>query len=469
MAGNLPQYPPFDIAGPAVGQRWGKWLLRFERLLIIAKVTDPTDKRAWLLHYAGEKVNDIFGTLPDTGNDADFDKAKEKLNSYFKPKVNVDFEVIKFRECEQKEEESIDDFCTRLRELAANCLFQDVEREIKTQIIGKCKSQKLRLKALSEPLTLDQLLHAGRSQELSMKQAKEIERTASGENAVKRIQTQSNKRYQGKKETCHNCGGTYPHAGKCPAKGVTCHVCGKSNHFAKVCQSGDKSKTPEHSKHYGRKRYGKKQDSKKQSIQQIDQSDSDDDPYAWSIHQVNTMKKPKVLVTINGSQIKVLIDTGASINLIDSKTYHQLKPRPSLNKDENPVHPYAGSPLDILGTFKAEIMGNEKRASGIIHVANKGRGNLLGYEMAVKLGYVQEIKGINEIITPMQDQYTKLCEEYDDRFNGIGKLKDVEIKLHIDDSYRPVQNRNRRIPYHIREKVQDELERLKTLDVILRR
>ena len=96
MAVNLPQYPPFDIAGPAVGQRWGKWLLRFERLLIIAKVTDPTDKRAWLLHYAGEKVNDIFDTLPDTGNDADFDKAKEKLNSYFKPKVNVDFEVFLF-------------------------------------------------------------------------------------------------------------------------------------------------------------------------------------------------------------------------------------------------------------------------------------------------------------------------------------------------------------------------------------
>ena len=124
-------------------------------------------------------------------------------------------------------------------------------------------------------------------------------------------------------------------------------------------------------------------------------------PYAWSIHQVNAMRKPKVLVTIHGSEIRVLIDTGASINLIDSKTYHQLKPRPSLNKDENPVHPYAGSPLDILGTFKAEIMGNEKRASGTIHVANEGRGNLLGYEMAVKLGYVQEIKGINEIITPV--------------------------------------------------------------------
>ena len=132
----------------------------------------------------------------------------------------------------------------------------------------------------------------------------------------------------------------------------------------------------------------------------------------------------------------------------------------------NPVHSYAGSPLDILGTFKAEIIGHGKRASGTMHVANEGRGNLLGYEMAVRLGYVQEINGVNKIITPVQDQYTKLCEEYDDRFNGIGKLKDVEIKLHIDDSYRPVQNQHRRIPYHIREKVQEELERLKMLDVI---
>ena len=28
--------------------------------------------------------------------------AKEKFNSYFKTKVNVDFEEIRFRECEQK-------------------------------------------------------------------------------------------------------------------------------------------------------------------------------------------------------------------------------------------------------------------------------------------------------------------------------------------------------------------------------
>ena len=119
-------------------------------------------------------------------------------------------------------------------------------------------------------------------------------------------------------------------------------------------------------------------------------------------------------MTFNGSQIKVEIDTGASINLIDSKTSHQIKPHPSLNKDGNPVHPYAGSPLKVVGTLKAEIRGNEKRASGTIHVANEGRGNLLGYDMAVKLGYVQEIRGINEIITPVQDQYSELCEEYDD-------------------------------------------------------
>ena len=153
-------------------------------------------------------------------------------------------------------------------------------------------------------------------------------------------------------------------------------------------------------------------------------------------------------MTINGSQIKVLIDTDASINLIDSKTYRQLKPRPSLNKDEYPVHQYAGSPLDILGTFKAEIRGNEKRVSGRIHVANEGHGNLLGYEVAVKLGYVQEIKGINEIITPVQVQYSVLSEEYGDRFNDIGRLKDVQVKLHIDESYQPVQNQNQRIHPH---------------------
>ena len=64
------------------------------------------------------------------------------------------------------------------------------------------------------------------------------------------------------------------------------------------------------------------------------------------------------------------------------------------------------------------------------------------------------------------DRYSKLCEEYNDIFEGIGKLKGVQVKLHIAETVQPVQNRQRRIPYQIREKVQEELDKLEQRDII---
>ena len=79
MAMILPQFAAFDLPGPALSQRWGKWLTRFERLLVISKITEPADKRAWLFHFVGERVNDIVHTIPENGADNDYATAVRKL------------------------------------------------------------------------------------------------------------------------------------------------------------------------------------------------------------------------------------------------------------------------------------------------------------------------------------------------------------------------------------------------------
>ena len=51
-------------------------------------------------------------------------------------------------------DEIIDAYCTRLRELAESSKLHDTDREVKTQIVTKCISRKLRLRALSEEITV---------------------------------------------------------------------------------------------------------------------------------------------------------------------------------------------------------------------------------------------------------------------------------------------------------------------------
>ena len=51
-------------------------------------------------------------------------------------------------------------------------------------------------------------------------------------------------------------------------------------------------------------------------------------------------------------------------------------------------------------------------------------------------------------------------------FNGQGKLNNQQIKLHIREDVKPVMQRRRRIPYHVRKEVSKELNKLTEQDII---
>ena len=51
-------------------------------------------------------------------------------------------------------------------------------------------------------------------------------------------------------------------------------------------------------------------------------------------------------------------------------------------------------------------------------------------------------------------------------FTGVGLLKGYELKLHIDESVKPVAQPVRRIPFGLREKVDKKLDQLLGLDII---
>ena len=182
MAGRIEVHPlpPFDPVGDptSIGQHWKTWKRRFETYLIALNVKDDAQKRALLLHQAGQETQEIFETLLDTGEN--YKTAMDKLDEYFLSKKNVDYETLRFRQASQKSDESLDQFVTRLHKLALHCEFNDVEREIKAAIIQNCTSKQLRRYALREDdMTLDKILSKARSLENSEVQASGMEETRS--------------------------------------------------------------------------------------------------------------------------------------------------------------------------------------------------------------------------------------------------------------------------------------------------
>lgn len=455
MAQGLPVFPNFSVREPAVDTRWKKWCARLENLLVGLDIKDDKRKRALLLHYAGEEVNEIFDTLPDTSDD--YATALDKLNGYFAPKKCTEFEVYKFRQAKQETSEKIDPYHTRLRKLCENCEFADNDKEIKSQIIQGCSSTRLRRKALREELSLDDLIKAARALELSESQASQIENSTAETNAVTRRKYKPRKQQQQfvkmekhRNTKCRNCGNEYPHKNaKCPAEGKLCNYCHKKNHFESVCRS-------------------KKRQTKSKTVHNVDNnsSSSDDETgsYLFGLSNLNSMtSRPKIKIKVNDNPINILVDTGSSINVIDERTYKSMKYQPNLSKSDTKVYAYgANEKVSLLGKFQATVETESKMTIAPFYITQGNSGNLLSYQTTVDLQVIPEIRSLEA------SKVDHLCQKYSEVFSGIGKMADTEIELFIDTKVQPVTQPHRRIPFHLRKQVETELQRLEDLDIIER-
>ena len=86
--------------------------------------------------------------------------------------------------------------------------------------------------------------------------------------------------------------------------------------------------------------------------------------------------------------------------------------------------------------------------------------NLIGCQTATDLGLLLII---NSVSTPTVDN---IMEDYKGCFEGLGKIKGKTAKLHVDASVKPLAQKYRRPPFHIRDQVEAELKNLEELDII---
>ena len=478
---SLPLFPAFSLSegNLNLGPRWAKWLSRFNRLMVAMEIADPPRKQALLLHYAGPEIDEIYDTLPIEAAAADgspidtYESTANALTRYFTPKTNAAFEIYNFRQAKQEATETIDAFVTRLRKLAKTCNFSNTDGEVTNQIIFACHSQSLRRRALRDDLSLDKLVAAARALELSETQAATVEGRDRHVNAVRphtpadrgRQRSHGHGRSQSrrpapsrqltgdnvKRNTCDNCGYELPLKSKeCPARGKSCTSCNKVGHFASVCRSSQQRSshhTPRDSRHTSTS-------TSRANVVTTDREPTDDH-YVFS----NTSDD------IEGEQVEVIIDTGASVNVLESSTYLALPNRPSLRPTHTRVFPYGErSPLPVLGMAKFELAYNSERLQVTFHVVEGKGGNLLGYTAAEKLRILSLAAHVTT--TKAGDGENFFVNAYHDLFTGNGKFTDTCVKLHIDETVTPKRQPHRRIPYHIRKDVEIELKQLEDDNII---
>ena len=327
-------------------------------------------------------------------------------------------------------------------------------------------------------MTLETLLSKARALENSEKQAQGIEKQLASTNIheeANRIDRSTSGDAGGKSQQCRNCGLSWPHVGiPCPARGQTCHKCKKLNHYARVCRSTvNREMSAQHQKSLSRKKLINQET--KHKIQRVkpdseavsSESSSSEDEYLYACRTNESSKMPSVKVKLNNVRVKMLIDTGASINIIDEKTFAyitQFKPI-SLQRAHTKLFAYGSKQqLPILGKFDIVVESKKRITVACIHVVKGNSGSLLSYQTASELNMIT--LHVNKVTSTSSVSSDDIEQKYPDIYNGIGKLKEFEVKLHIDKQVPPVAQPARRIPFHLRKKVSAALKQLEKDKII---
>lgn len=217
----------------------------------------------------------------------------------------------------------------------------------------------------------------------------------------------------------------------------------------------------------------KERDKKRHYVKTVEEeahpSRDDDTDYAFGI--IQKLEDEKVLINIGGVDIRVIIDSGATVNVVDRKLWEELK-REKINcdssvKTKNLYAHGSDKPLTVAGCFTTNVQFRNRIVQGEFFFVTEEKGQpLLGKHTASELGIlkIERTDNINRIEGNELKQ--KLKEKFPACFNGMGKLKDFQLGIPIDDSVKTVIQPVRRVPFHLREKLEKKLDELEDSDII---
>ena len=186
-------------------------------------------------------------------------------------------------------------------------------------------------------------------------------------------------------------------------------------------------------------------------------SSSSDDEYTFRLEvPASKVSAPFVSLKVNGVVCKFLVDSGLSVNIVSSNAVKVF----GVDLQPCGTRVYAfnlSAPLPVIGKFSALI---ESKCSAVDaeFLVVESETSLLGYTTATELGILQIANAVSV--------EKNVFQLYPSLSSGLGKMKNVEVKLHIDVSVSPVHQTHRRISFHQRKCLEACLESLLQQDII---
>ena len=374
----------------------------------------------------------------------------EEFDNYFQVRKNVIFERARFNKRNQLSDEAVEEFIAEIHRLADRCDFKKMKDElIRDHLVVGIRDNALSERLQMEPeLTLNKAKRLIRQREAVKEQQETLRKPNKGEGALDYVVRQAPRRklpvipagatMQQNVRLCRCCGKDSHPRHLCPAKEALCFRCNRKGHFSGQCLSNTVA---------GNTR----------SLQEMT---SEAHGPTTNVAYLDTLDGPsnvwEIDVNVRDKTVTFKVDTGAEVTALSDTTWISLGIATPLKNSELSLFGPDQTPLNLLGKTSLTMSYKGKTSTQDVFIVKGLKNNLLGLPTIRELNLIQSVCAIeNNIIS----QYPSL-------FTGLGTFaQEYEIKLKPNSQpFSLSAPRNISIP--LRSKVQTELERMESLEVI---
>lgn len=402
--------------------------------------------RSLFLSQCGKDMYAIIASLlvPLRPTQVKLDDIIAVLDKFYEPEVNEILQAGKFHKRAQLKDESVQDFAAAINALCAKCNFTDIKRQLRDRLVLGVRDDRLRRELLkTKKLTYETavqmcLNHQATFVDMYPNANKEGTQASSSATTAAAAAAAAESMDIGriKSNECKHCTRIHKPGDRCTFVKAKCFKCQKYGHIAKACD-------------------------KKAKVHQVE--DNDEEPSSggedmMGIYTCSDSYRPPIMVNvvIDGANVMMEVDSGASRSIISEKTYKKLwSTPPALLNTTVRLITWTRDSLKVLGVANVRVVLGETEAQCELVVVSGDGPSLLGRNWFQPLGLqVTGLYWAEEDLMPFMNEFPDLFKDQLGTYNG------PKVSLHLRPDATPRFLKARGVPFPLRQHVENELNRL---------
>lgn len=474
------------------GEDWVEYEERFEMFLMANNIGEEGIMRATFLASIGGPAYRLLRSLVGEAiKTTKFEDLVKAMKDHLRPAPNVIAERFHFFKRDRKSGETVNDYVSELRRLSEHCGFGDeLNTYLRDRFVCGLNSEGIQQKLLTvKELTLKKAIDTARGFEAASRDAKLIRGGNSGvlvhhvpgvesdgQGNIHRVSqpatgpgnaaTGGSTRQQDRR-SCFRCGNRGHLSAGCPYKNFSCHKCGKLGHLEKTCEGGGKRTGSFQGKTAPVRQMHACPDggyaAEAQSGAVLD--DLSLDPLHLYVVKQQGLDPVMLEVEINGHSMRMEVDTGAAVSVVSSSVYERVRGAHALEESRLKLKTYTGEIVAPEGVGQVEVSYQGQKSLLPITVVNGNVPSLMGRDWLRRLSIHWEelfpsearVHQMESVTEPVADLIKKFPKVFTDE---LGCLRDFQVHIPVPEGTAPKFFKARPVPYAMRSRVEDELDRL---------